>query len=139
MTALKLKVLLVLVSTVFITDCSIQDFDMSRDCKMSLGYPRSNGLKIKCAGGRAQNEQFLHELKRHFFLPSFMKIAMETEFCSVAQLLSRYHRRKGKRSGKALDNKTILEQLSDEQLQQFLDELTIEVKAQWIILPFSNK
>ena len=102
---------------------------MSQDCSLRLGT-HGQGFVVKCRKGRPQNEAFISHLRKKVFLPTVLKIALKTDLCPIKNLLSQYTKIYGiHRIKRDLSNGTkgLLNQFSDEQLHQLLEELKFDV------------
>jgi hypothetical protein len=110
------------------------DLEMSSGCTMKLGT-FGQGLVVKCDGGKEHRSRFLEHLRKNVILPSLVKVALKTDFCSTIEALSRntgYYSLRT-RAGKGLslseqeEAKGILDQLSDDEIEHLLDVLKNDV------------
>ena len=86
---------------------------------------------VQCRGGKDQNEAFIDHLRKKIFLPTVLKVALKTDLCPIKDLLRQYtsiygiHRMK--RNLISNSTKELLDEFSNEQLQQILDELKVDI------------
>ena len=88
---------------------------------------------VQCHGGKVQNEAFIDYLRKKIFLPIVLKVALKTDLCPIKDLLKQYtniygirHRMK-RNSLISNSTKELLDEFSNEQLQQILDELKVDI------------
>ena len=101
---------------------------MAKDCKLSLGAFRQ-GFAVNCLGGQRQNDLFIKHFRKNVLLPMVLKMALKTELCPIASQLGKYYTfnaRKGRSDEDFLQSKSVLQQLSIDQLERLLQDLQIE-------------
>ena len=82
---------------------------------------------VQCRGGKIQNEAFIDHLRKKIFLPTVLKVALKTDLCPIKDLLRQYTRIYGirhrtKRNLISNSTKELLDEFSNEQLQQILGQ-----------------
>ena len=91
---------------------------------------------VQCREGQPQIDAFVHHLKRRVFLPTVLKIALKTDLCPIRDFLKHYNKHTNmqgihyhQRPKRELSNSTklLLDQFSDEQLEQLLEELKSDI------------
>ena len=91
---------------------------------------------VQCREGQHQIDAFVHHLKRRVFLPTVLKIALKTDLCPIRDFLKHYNKHTHmqgihyhQRPKRDISNSTklLLDQFSDEQLEQLLEELKNDI------------
>ena len=120
--------LLVAILLLLVTKWSSSYDNLAKDCKLSLGAFRQ-GFAVNCLGGQRQNDLFIKHFRKNVLLPMVLKMALKTELCPIASQLGKYYTfnaRKGRSDEDFLQSKSVLQQLSIDQLERLLQDLQIE-------------
>lgn len=81
---------------------------------------------MRCHGGEEQNQRFIRHLRQKVLLPMVLKMALKTDLCLIANHVKQYggtERQARAESRISDESKSVLEQLTTEQLETLLQEL----------------